>query len=211
MKVLMLNGSPHEYGCSAEMLKIMSKQFAGQGVETEIVWIGTKPINGCVACKQCVTTNRCAIDDGVNEFVDKLAQCDGLVIACPVLCSSAPGALVSFLNRVIYSARGKRDIFAFKPAVGVVTARRAGTTSTIDMLNRCLTYMEMLVVSGRYWPAVHGQIPEEIYHDEEGVQVLEDLSDNMTWFMRCRQAADDAGIPLPVRNSLPKTNFVRVK
>lgn len=209
MKVMMLNGSPHEAGCTAEALKVMRERFHSAGIETEVFWVGTEPISGCTGCKACLETHRCCIEDGVNVFLERMDGCDALVIAGPVHFASAPGAMISFLDRAFYVARMHRRPFAGKPAAVIVSTRRMGTTSAIDVLMKYVTYMEMPLVSGRYWAAVHGSVPEEIYRDEEGLQTVKDVADNMAWLMRCLECAKKAGIEMPEKDPLPKTNFVR--
>ncbi len=209
MKVMLLNGSPHEAGCSAEILKIFRERLENANVETESFWIGTDPISGCTACKACGTLRRCRINDGVNVFLNRMIECDALVVACPVHFASAPGALISFLDRVFYTARLRREVLAGKPGTVIVSARRMGTTSAIDVLNKYITYMEMPLVSGRYWPAVHGQTPEQVHEDEEGVQTVKDIADNMIWLLRSLEAAKKTGVRMPEKEALPKTNFIR--
>lgn len=209
MKVMLLCGSPHEKGCSAEILKIIQEKFNAADIETEVFWIGTEPISGCTACMACSKLGKCRIDDNVNIFSERMKACDALVIAAPVHFASAPGALISFLDRVFYTARLNRAAFAGKPAAVIVSARRMGTTSAIDVLNKYVTYMEMPLVSGRYWAAVHGRTSEEVRRDEEGVQTLKDIADNMIWLLRCLEAGRKTGIEMPEKGPLPKTHFIR--
>ena len=208
MKVMLLYGSPHKNGCSAEILKIMDKRFHAAGLETEVFWVGNEAISGCLACMACQTLGRCRIDDPVNVFLDHMEKCDALVIACPVHFASAPGVLISFLDRAFYAARKKTNHFAGMPAAAIVSARRMGTTNAIDVLNKYFTVMEMLLVSGRYWPAVHGRTAEEIYKDEEGVQTVCDIVDNMIWLLKCKEAAEKAGVVFPEKAPLPRTHFI---
>ena len=209
MKIMLLYGSPHKEGCSAEILKIARRRFESAGLETETFWIGNEPVSGCLACKRCAVLGRCTIDDPVNVFLEHMRACDALMMACPVHFGAPPGTMVSFLDRAFYVARRHGNLFAGMPAAAIVSARRMGTTSTLDILNRFITCMEMPLVTGRYWPAVHGQRPEEIYQDEEGVQTICDITDNMIWLLQCKEIASGTGIRPPDKVPLAQTHFIR--
>ena len=211
MKVILVNGGPHKNGCVNTALEEVSKTLKEEGIETEIFWIGTKPIAGCIACKTCAKTGKCVFDDVVNEFVEKAKDVDGFIFGSPVHYAGATGAITSFMDRVFYSASssGKSDIFLFKPAATVISARRAGTTATYDQLNKYFGITQMPIISSRYWNMVHGGTPEEVKKDEEGMQIMRILGRNMAYFLKCIEAGKEKGINRPEQEKVNFTNFIR--
>ncbi len=207
MKVLLVNGSPHAHGCTYTALAETAKVFNAAGIDTEIFQLGTKPISGCIACGACRKTGRCAIDDVVNEFLMLAPAADGFIFGSPVHYSGASGAITSFMDRAFYA--GKREFFEYKPAACVTSARRSGTTATFDQLNKYFAIAEMPIMTSCYWNNVHGNTPEEVMQDEEGLLVMRTLARNMIWFLRCKQAGIDAGVPFPESEPRVKTNFIR--
>lgn len=206
MKVLLVNGSPHRNGCTYTALQEVEKELNAAGVETEIFWIGTRPISGCLGCGQCLKTGRCFMDDPVNEFLEKAAEADGFVFGSPVHYASISGALSSFMDRAFY---GKGKIFRYKPAAGIVSCRRGGSTAAFDQLIKYFTISSMPVVSSKYWNMVHGNTPDEVRQDEEGMQVMRELGRNMAWMLKCFEAGRAAGIEPPKKEIPIKTNFIR--
>lgn len=211
MKVLMANGSPHKEGCTYTALCEVADVLQKEGIETEIFWIGNKPIGGCIACKACVAKGKCVFDDVVNEFRQKAYEADGFVFGSPVHYAGASGNMTAFMDRLFYSELGGNGNKAFymKPAAAVISARRAGTTATFDQLNKYFTIQEMPVVSSRYWNMVHGANPEQVRQDEEGLYTMRVLGRNMSYLLRCQEAAQKAGILLPEQERPVFTNFIR--
>lgn len=213
MKVLLLNGSPHKNGCTYTALVEIAKTLKEEGIDSEIYQIGTKPISGCIGCGACSKIGKCLIDgDGVNDFVEKAAKFDGFVIGAPVHYAAACGSVTSFVDRAFYSCghAGKSTTFRHKPGFAVVSARRAGTTATLDQLNKYFTITEMPVISGRYWNMVHGNTPDEVMQDKEGLQNMRVLARNMAWFLKCKEAGIAAGIEIPKPEAeIFRTNFIK--
>lgn len=207
MKVLLVNGSPHEKGCTFTALSEIAAQLEKEGVDAEIFNIGVQPTMPCMACRACKKLGKCVIDDKVNEFVAKAGGFDGFVFGSPVHYASASGVIVPFMDRVFYSAAP--EVFRLKPAAAVASARRAGTTATLDQLNKYFQISEMPVVSGRYWNMVHGNTPDEVRQDKEGLQNMRILAKNMAYLLKCKQAAAKAGIMPPDRETPEHTNFIR--
>lgn len=205
MKVLLVNGSLHEKGCTYTALCEVEKALNANGVETEIYWIGESQKTGCKGCWACKKSGRCVIDDGVNEFVEKAEGFDGFVFGSPVYYASAAGAMISFMDRVFYSG-GKK--FAYKPAASVVSCRRGGASTTFDVLNKYYTINNMPIVSSNYWNEVHGNKPEEVLQDEEGLQTMRVLGNNMAWLLKCIQLGKEAGLE-PAKEKKVWTNFIR--
>jgi multimeric flavodoxin WrbA len=210
MKVLLVNGSPREKGCTYTALSEVAKTLNEEKIDTEIFWIGTKPLAGCIACKSCAKTGHCVFNDRVNEFLDIAGDADGFIFGSPVHYGAAGGAITSFMDRLFYSNMlGGRQSFYLKPAAAVISARRAGTTATFDQLNKYFTISEMPVISSRYWNMVHGAKPEEVEKDLEGMQTMRILARNMAWFLKCKEAGETAGVQLPKKEKITFTNFIR--
>lgn len=208
MKVLLINGSPHVDGCTATALKEVAKTLNSEGVETEILNVGTNAVHGCIACGACRRSgvNRCAaFDDLANAAIEKMEQADGLVIGSPVYYGSANGTLVSLLDRMFYAGG---NIFARKPACVVCSARRAGTTATYDELNKYIGISGMMMVPSCYWNMVHGNNKEQVVQDEEGMRIMRVLGKNMAWMLKMLDATKDT-IPLPTPEPPAHTNFIR--
>jgi multimeric flavodoxin WrbA len=210
MKVLLVNGSPHKKGCTYTALTEVAKTLNEEGIDTEIFWIGTKPLAGCIACMKCAELERCSFDDRVNEFLDIVNDADGFIFGSPVHYAAASGAITSFMDRVFYADLvGGRQSFYLKPAAAVISARRAGTTATFDQLNKYFTISQMPIISSRYWNMVHGAKPEDVKKDLEGLQTMRVLARNMAWFLKCKDAGTKAGIQLPEEEEIIFTNFIR--
>jgi multimeric flavodoxin WrbA len=210
MKVLLVNGSPHEKGCTYTAIQEVTQALNTEGIETEIFQLGTKPISGCLACMKCQELGRCVIPDRVNDFLEIAGEADGFIFGSPVHYASAGGAIVSFMDRVFYAnMRSGKNRFYLKPAAAIVSARRAGTTATIDQLNKYFTISEMPVVSSKYWNMVHGASPDEVKKDLEGLQTMRVLGRNMAWLLKCKEAGIKAGVVFPVREESVRTNFIR--
>ncbi len=211
MKVILVNGSPHEKGCTYTALMEVSKTLLKEGIETEFFWLGTKPLAGCIACRSCAKTGHCVFEDKVNEFLHAADEADGFIFGTPVHYAAASGAITSFMDRVFYcDSLGKGNkTFYMKPAAAVISARRAGTTAAFDQLIKYFTIKEMPVVSSRYWNMVHGTKPEEVLKDEEGLYTMRVLARNMAFLLKCKEAGKRAGVELPTREEPVITNFIR--
>lgn len=206
MKVILVNGSPKEKGCTYTALKEVEKQLNKNDIETEIFWIGNKPISGCSGCGGCLKTGKCVIDDKVNEFLEKVEEADGFVFGSPVHFAASSGMLSSFMDRVFY---GRGKLFANKVASAVVSCRRGGATAAVDEINKYFLMTNMPIVSSQYWNMVHGNTPEEVLKDEEGMQTMRTLGNNMAWLLKCIKAGKDVGINLPENEDVIRTNFIR--
>ena len=206
MKVLLINGSPHKNGCTYTALSEIADTLKTEGIESEIFWIGNKPISGCIACKGCMKTGKCVIDDTVNEFIDLAKDADGFVFGSPVHYAGASGALTSFMDRVFYH---KSAGYQGKPAAAIASCRRGGASATFDQLNKYFTICSMPVVSSQYWNMVHGNTPDEVKQDLEGMQTMRTLARNMAWLLKCIEAGKKAGINLPEHEPKIATNYIR--
>ena len=205
MKVLMINGSPRPNGNTSVALGEMEKIFAAEGVETEILQIGSKAIRGCIGCGKCVELGKCVFDDAVNEIASKVEACDGLVVGSPVYYASANATLVAFLTRLFYSTPFDKTM---KVGAAVAVARRGGLSSTFDELNKFFTISGMPVASSQYWNSIHGRAAGEAAQDAEGLQTMRTLARNMTFLMRSIELGKEK-YGLPEREAFQRTNFIR--
>lgn len=206
MKVLLINGSPHEKGCTYTALSEVGKVLNENGIETEIFHIGTAPIAGCLGCGSCAKSGKCVYDDVVNTVLPKLDEIDGLVVGSPVHYAAASGQITSFLHRLFYSGASK---LSQKPAAAVVSCRRGGASAAFDQLNKYFTISNMPIVSSQYWNQVHGACPDDVLKDEEGMQTMRTLGKNMAWLLNCIKMGDENGVKRPVYEPKMRTNFIR--
>lgn len=209
LRVLLFNGSPHKEGCTYTALKEISDTLKEEGIESHIFHVGNEAISSCRACGACTKLGKCVIDDKVNEFVELAQNYDGYIIGSPVHYASSSGATVAFLDRAFYSAsRSGKKIFPHKPGAAIASARRAGTTATIDQLNKYFTINQMILVSGRYWNMVHGRTPDDVHKDVEGMQNMRFLARNMAWVLKCIESGKSNGINPPTQEDVVYTDFI---
>ena len=204
MKVLLINGSPHKEGCTFTALTEIKNQLEKEGVDSEIFWIGNKSIRGSIACLKCGHNNgKWAFDDDqANEIIDKIIESDGLIVGSPVYYAGPNGALCAILDRVFYASSAN---FAYKPAASIVSCRRGGSSASFDRLNKYFTISNMPVIASQYWNSVHGNTPEEVKQDLEGLQTMRTLAKNMAWMLKSIENTD-----LPeAEDEKQRTNFIR--
>ncbi|HAG70198.1 MAG TPA: flavodoxin family protein [Lachnospiraceae bacterium] len=201
-KVLLLNGSPHQHGCTATALEEMIGIFKAEGVETELIQVGNNAIRGCIACGSCSKTGRCVFDDLVNEVAGKFKEADGLVVGSPVYYGSPNGTIISFMDRLFYSTPFDKHL---KVGAAVVSCRRGGNTASFDVLNKYFTISGMPVASSTYWNMVHGGSAEDVKKDLEGLQTMRNLARNMSFMIR---AFLGAGGEYPEEEHTVYTNFM---
>ncbi len=211
MKVLMANGSPNKEGCTFTALSEVARTLAGEGIESEIFWVGNRPVGGCIACRKCRELGKCVFNDVVNEFRAKAYGADGFVFGTPVHYAAASGNMTGFMDRLFYAelCGNANKAFRMKPAAAVTSARRAGTTATFDQMIKYFTIHEMPVVSTRYWNMVHGAKTEDVAQDAEGLFTMTELGKNMSFLLRCLEAGKNAGVTPPEHGMKPFTNFIR--
>lgn len=198
MKILLINGSPHENGCTYTALYELQKTFSKENITADIFWIGNQPIYSCIDCGKCAEKGCCVFQDRVNDFLALAGEYDGFIFGSPVHYAAATGALTSFMGRAFFAdVHSGKNRFYLKPAAAVVSARRAGATAAIDQLNKYFLWGHMPIISSRYWNMVHGQTPEQVLSDAEGIRNLRMLAQNMVWFLRCKEAGIKAGVPWP--------------
>ncbi|MDR2132627.1 MAG: flavodoxin family protein [Clostridiales Family XIII bacterium] len=203
MSVLLINGSPHEKGCTYTALAEVAGELNKSGIETRIYHIGKDPVRGCVSCGACKKTKVCAFDDDrCNEIIRLMGAASGVVVGSPVYYAGVNGALCALLDRAFFAAR---DSVAYKPGAAVVSCRRGGAGCAFDRLNKYFTINNMPVVPSKYWNSVHGNTPDEVRQDAEGMQVMRILGRNMAWLLKSIQATNP-----PEQTETPlRTNFIR--
>ena len=206
MKVLLVNGSPNKAGCTYTALKEIADQLEIHGIESEFFHLGNAPVAGCIACHACDDGSPCMLNDDVyNHFIAAAKDADAYIFGSPVYYASINANFGCLLDRAFFS-QGK--IFHYKPTAAIVSSRRGGSGSAFDRLNKYFTISNMLVVSSRYWNHVHGNTPEEVKQDLEGLQIMRTLADNMAWILKVIEHSKDE-IPYPTLDNKVRTNFIR--
>lgn len=204
-KILLINGSPHEHGCTYTALKEIADTLSKNSVETEFFHIGKKPVAGCIACGKCSATGKCIFDDSVNTILEKLDDYDGIIVGSPVYYAGPPGQLCAFLDRLFYCSQGR---MAGKLAASVVSCRRGGASAAFDRLNKYFGISNMHIVGSQYWNQVHGFTPEDVYRDKEGLQTMRTLAQNMAWLLQNIQNGKLQGIQPPQYEKRVATHFI---
>lgn len=208
MRVLLINGSANEYGCTYTALSEVVKELETQKIECEIFQIGKQPINGCIACFACQRnqSGRCVFDeDLVNEVIPKIKEADALIIGSPVYYAGMSGRLKSLLDRAFFAGGD----FANKLGAAVVSCRRGGASATFDQINHYFTIRSMHIVASQYWNQVHGYTPDDVRQDLEGMQTMRTLGKNMAWLLQCIDAGRKVNIADPVYEAPQVTDFIR--
>ncbi len=208
MKVLLINGSANIKGCTYTALCEVEKVLNQQHIDTEIISLGNKPIRDCMGCQTCRKNGgKCIFeDDMINEITEKAKNADGFVFGSPVYYAHPSGRLLSAMDRMFYS---NSQAFKFKPAAAIVSARRAGTTASLDAIQKHFTINCMPIISSNYWNMVHGNTPEEVLQDKEGLQIMRTLGQNMAWILKCIELGKKYDINKPDIEDKIHTNFIR--
>ena len=206
MKVLLFNGSPRAKGCTYTALQEIAKVLHEHGIETELVQVGTQPVAGCIACGKCKDGAPCIFDDQVNAVAARLDEFDGMIVGAPIYYAGPSAQSTAFLDRLFYSAAGK---LKGKPGAAIVSCRRGGASAGFDRLNKYFSINSMPIVTSQYWNQVHGNTPEEVVRDEEGMQTMRTLAENMAWLLKCIAAGRSSGVPEPRQEHKLRTTFIR--
>lgn len=205
-KVLMINGSPHEFGCTYTALKEVADTLEKNGVETEFLYLGTKPVAGCIACGKCGQTGRCVFNDQVNQVLEKLDEYSGIVVGSPVYFAGPTGQICAFLDRLFYCGG---DRMKGKVAAAVVSCRRGGATAAFDRLNKYFSISNMHIAGSQYWNQIHGKTPAQAVKDLEGLQTMRTLGQNIAWLIKSIEAGEAAGLAAPEYEKTQITNFIQ--
>lgn len=204
----MVNGSPKANGNTDRALAEVAEQLNAEGIDTEVFQLGAKPIRDCIGCGQCGKLDcRCTFDDDVvNELIAAAEQADGFVFGSPVYYAHPSGRILSALDRTFYAGS---KAFAHKPGAAVAVARRGGTSTTFDVLNKYFTINQMPVVASTYWNNVFGAMPGEAAQTPRAWPPCE--TSVKTWHGSCVASRQDR----PPASKPPKpiapapTSFVR--
>lgn len=205
-KILLINGSPNEKGCTYTALSELASQLEKHGVETELLYLGTMPVAGCTGCRACGKLGKCVIDDAVNDIGLRLGEFDGIVMGSPVYYGGPSGQLCAFLDRLFFAYGGH---MAGKLAASVVSCRRGGSTAAFDRLNKYPAMNNMVIVGSQYWNQIHGRVAAQAREDAEGLQTMRTLGENMAWLLKCIEAGKAAKVPLPAYERRSVTDFIR--
>ncbi len=208
MKVLLVNGAPHEKGCTNAALCEIAKELNNEGIETEIFWLGNKPVRGCIGCGGCASNGGGCVfnDDVANVLIEKAADADGFIFGSAVHYAAPSGTICAVLDRAFYAGSAN---FRYKPGAAIVSCRRAGSTAAFEVLNKYFTISNMPVVSSGYWNMVHGAKAEDVLKDEEGLQIMRTLGKNMAWLLKCIDLGKQNNINQPAPEAKIRTNFIR--
>lgn len=207
MKVLLVNGSPREKGCTYTALQEIESTLKTEGIDAEILWLGNSSVQDCIGCGGCRAVGKCVFTgDVVETLVEKAKNADGFVFGTPVYYAHPSGRILSVLDRAFYSAS---SVFSHKPAAAIASARRAGTTASVDVLNKYFTIAQMPIASSSYWNMVHGMKPEDVKQDIEGLRTMRNIAHNMAWLLKCIELGKNNGIEVPEGEKGPATNFIR--
>ena len=179
LKILLINGSPNEHGCTDTALQEISNTLKENNVDSKILWLGKQAMQDCISCFKCQETGKCVFDDLVNETAERMDEFDGIIVGSPVYYGGPNGRLTSFLDRFIFSVDKKK--IAGKIAASVVSCRRGGASASFERLNQYFLMTNMHVVSSQYWNQVHGYTPEDVRKDAEGLQTMRTLAQNIAW------------------------------
>ena len=204
-KILLINGSPNEHGCTQTALDEIAAELSRCGLEAETLWLGKKPVSDCIACMSCAKTGKCVFNDQVNEVAARLDDFAGIVVGSPVYYGGENGRLASFLDRLFFSAGAKMH---GKFGASVVSCRRGGATAAFMRLNQYFLMSNMHVVGSHYWNQVHGFTPEDVRKDAEGLQTMRTLARNMAYLVNATECAADHGITPPEHEPRVATNFI---
>lgn len=205
MKVLLINGSPKENGNTFRALTEVATTLNAEGIETEIISIGKRAVQGCIACGMCGKQGKCTFRDDLYYNVWRAVKdgIDGLIVGSPVYYGGPNGSLCALLDRVFYSLGPDLQ---FKPGASVVVCRRGGASAAFDRLNKYFTILNMPVVSSQYWNMVYGQTPGQVEQDEEGMQTMRTLGHNMAWMLKNLHGQPT---PVPEREEWQPMHFIR--
>ena len=204
MKVLLINGSPHKDGTTFTALSEAKTTLEKEGVEAEILHIGTS-VKGCMVCLGCKDGGGCVIKDSVNEAAEKLKEADGVIVGSPVYYASPNGSLIAFLDRLFFSSKFDKTM---KVGAAVVCARRGGCTASFDVINKYFAISGMPIATSSYWNQVHGSCGEDAHLDEEGMQTMRNLARNMAFMIKSISLGKEK-YGIPEKESDKRTNFIK--
>nr|WP_321452015.1 flavodoxin family protein [uncultured Carboxylicivirga sp.] len=209
MKVVAINGSPRKKGNTAHAIQLVANELEKEGIEVEVIQVGSQAYTGCTACGACTKNKdeKCTLKgDDLNKAIQKIKEADGILLGSPVYFADINGTMKSFLDRAFYVASANGKLFRHKVGASIVTVRRTGGTQALQTMNQYLQFSEMFMPSSNYWHILHGNTPGEVLKDEEGVQIARVLGKNMAFLLKAVHAKKDE---LPLGEAKVKMNLVR--
>jgi len=187
MKVVAFNGSPRRNGNTSILIDEMFKIFQSEGIETEVVQLGNKPVHGCTGCGKCreIQDGKCHIkNDHLNFCIEKMIEADAIILGSPVYFSEVTTEIKALIDVAGYVTRGNGHLLKRKVAAGIVAVRRGGAMPTFDTMNRFFLINQMIVPGSSYWNFAFGKNPGDVLQDEEGINTIRTLAENMAWLMK---------------------------
>ena len=186
MKVIAFNGSARKDGNTSILIKTVLERIEAAGIETELIWLGNKPLGGCIACYKCLKNKdgKCAQDDVMNEYLEKMLQADGIILGSPTYFADVSCNMKALIERCGMVSRVNGDMLKRKVGAAVVAVRRAGAYHVFSSLNSFFLIGQMIVVGSSYWNLGRGKDPGEVRDDAEGMKTMADLGDNMAWLLK---------------------------
>ena len=182
-KVLLLCGSPRLEGNTAQVLDECAKVLEREGIATETILLGETQIRSCTACGLC-SSGECALDDGLNEIIEKVREADGFVVGTPVYFGTARGDVMAALQRIGMVSMASDSFLSRKVGGPIAVARRGGHTATIQELLMFYLINDMIVPGSTYWNMVFGHAPGEAANDEEGMRTVRRFAENVAFLIK---------------------------
>lgn len=207
MKVLLINGSPRKEGNTQVALNELAKQLEVQGIDSEMAWVGNKPLRGCIACGACKQkgNGRCAFNDDVcNSIIAQMEACDAVVVGSPVYYGQPSGQLLCIEQRMLFAGGA---YFRNKPAAAVCVCRRGGATAAFQALQMPFQMCNMPLVPSQYWNIAYGREEGQAAQDVEGMQTMRTLANNMAWLLKKMHGIETT--ETPDREPWQPMNFIR--
>lgn len=205
-KILLVNGSPNENGCTSTAIDKVIRVLKENDIECEKLWLGKKAMPDCIACMQCQKDGKCVYQDEVNVIAEKIDEYQGIIVGSPVYYGGPTGRLTSFLDRLFFSIPDSK--FAGKLGAAIVSCRRGGASGAFERLNQYFLMENMNVVGSQYWNQVHGFTADDVRKDVEGLQTMRTLAQNIVWTLKAMELSQQAGLVKPVYEEKTFTNFI---
>ena len=187
MKVVALNGSARKDGNTAVLINVVFEELKKEGIETELIQMAGKNIQGCLACYKCFKNKdrRCSVDkDILNDIMARMEKAEGILLGSPTYFSDVTSGMRAFIERCGFVARANDYMFKGKVGAAVVAVRRAGSIQAFTSMNLFLHYMQMFMPGSSYWNIGIGRDPGDVMKDEEGIQTMKTLGQNMAWLLK---------------------------
>jgi multimeric flavodoxin WrbA len=187
MKVVAFNSSPRKDGNTAILINQVLAELEKEGIETELVQLGGKPVRGCTACRKCVENKnkKCAITtDIINSCLEKMLNADGIILGSPTYVANVSTEMKALIDRATVVGRANDQMFKRKVGAAVIAVRRAGAVNVFSAINFMFFANQMVVPGSSYWNLGLGGAIGEVENDQEGQQTMVNLGQNMAWLIK---------------------------